>query len=512
MPSPGDRDSSLLSARMAPTFELHGVLKGADSLPSPPGIALELLRLTENDDATIEDITAAISCDPALTARILKVSNSAMYGVRREITTLNQACVMLGLKTVRLMSLSFSLAIALGGNHKGSFDYDQYWTRSLVCASSARALAARQLRAMSDEAFLAGLLSRIGQLVLAECASTEYMKVLKAAEGFWPTVELERSVLGCGSDEVGLALLESWGMPDLTRSIVESIRRDPDGGDEDVLRLIPIMRFAVACEELVCGHDKPNALDAVRLKGRAIGLEGEALDDFLLEIETQVIETAESFDVKLGDSLDMASILQQAQAQMLKASLSVAVQVQQAEARASQLESANRQLRTESKTDGLTGLANRACFDEALAECLNRRMARTIPGGLGLLMIDIDRFKQFNDTYGHLAGDEVMKAIAKTIESVCRESDLSARYGGEEFCVLMPSTTPAGVEALAGRVRKMIEETTVQFEGKLLRVTVSIGGAILHSVSSQPDGQELIRAADQRLYQAKQNGRNCWEV
>ena len=482
------------------------------TFPLPPGVAIELLRLTENEDVTIDDLAATISRDPALAVKILKVSNSALFGVGREVTALNRACMILGLKTVRLMSLSFSLATALGGHRKGGFDYDQYWKRSLVCASSARALAARRQRYLSDEAFLAGLLSRIGQLVLAECAGTEYDQVIEAAKGSWPSADLERSILGCDSDEVGLVLLESWGMPILTRAIIASIRRDPDESDESVARLAPIMRFAAACEELVCGDDRIAALDALRVKAGPAGLEGEALDEFLLEVEKEVLHTAEIFDVKLGDSLDMTSILQQAQVRLLHASLSVAVQAHQAEERASQLESSNQQWRTKAQTDQLTGIANRASFDEALAQCLVRRMTGRVPGVLGLLLIDVDRFKQFNDTHGHLAGDEVLKAVGKAMESVCRESELPARYGGEEFCVLMPSAKPVAVKTLAERVRKKIEETAVEFEGKTLRVTVSIGGAILESVNSQADGQALIKAADERLYQAKQNGRNRCEA
>ncbi len=232
----------------------------------------------------------------------------------------------------------------------------------------------------------------------------------------------------------------------------------------------------------------------------------------LLEVEKEVLHTAEIFDVKLGDSLDMTSILQQAQVRLLHASLSVAVQAHQAEERASQLESSNQQWRTKAQTDQLTGIANRASFDEALAQCLVRRMNGRVPGVLGLLLIDVDRFKRFNDTHGHLAGDEVLKAVGKAMESVCRESELPARYGGEEFCVLMPSAKPVAVKTLAERVRKKIEETAVEFEGKTLRMTVSIGGAIVESVSSQADGQALIKAADERLYQAKQNGRNRCEV
>ncbi len=298
---------------MTTALEMPSLLKGADNLPSPPGVAVELLRLTENEEVTINELAQTIARDPALAAKLLKISNSAMYGVGREVTTLNRACMMLGLKTVRLMSLSFSLATSMGGDRKGRFDYDQYWKRSLVCAASARALASRRERLLADEAFLAGLLSRIGQLVLAECASSEYAKVLESAKGMWPTPELERDTLGCDGDQVGLALLESWGMPALTCALIASIRLQSAGEDENVLRLAPVMRFAAGCEELVCGQDKTAALDALRERASEVELDGAALDEFLLEVEKEVLETAEIFDVKFGDSLNMGSILQQAQ-------------------------------------------------------------------------------------------------------------------------------------------------------------------------------------------------------
>ena len=360
---------------MTAKLKLPALLQGAQNLPSPPGVAIELLRLTESEDVTIDDLAATISRDPALAARILKVSNSALFRVGGEVTTLKRACMMIGLKTVRLMSLSFSLATALGGDRKGAFDYDQYWKRSLVCASSARALAARRHRFLADEAFLAGLLSRIGQLVLAECAGRKYAKVLKASDGSWPSRDLERRILGCDGDEVGLALLESWGMPALTRSIIASVRGEADASDENVQRLAPIMRFAAACEELVCGQDKSAALGALQVKARAVELKGAALEQFLRQVESEVLETAELLEVKLGESLDVAAILQQAHVQLLETSLNIAADAHQAELMVSRLESSNQQLRTQAQTDQLTGLANRAFFEDALGQSLEWRMA-----------------------------------------------------------------------------------------------------------------------------------------
>ena len=122
-----------------------------------------------------------------------------------------------------------------------------------------------------------------------------------------------------------------------------------------------------------------------------------------------------------------------------------------------------------------------------------------------MLMIDIDFFKTVNDTFGHVAGDAVLTAVASTIVSCTRDSDVVFRYGGEEFVVILTNTQAAGAKLLAERIRASIEARTIPANGNNARVTVSIGVAELGIAESKVD---LIERADEMLYCAKERGRN----
>ncbi|MBT9455896.1 MAG: diguanylate cyclase [Burkholderiaceae bacterium] len=172
------------------------------------------------------------------------------------------------------------------------------------------------------------------------------------------------------------------------------------------------------------------------------------------------------------------------------------------------LEAANAQLATLSFTDGLTRLPNRRRFDETLeAEFARHRRSGT---QLSLIMLDIDHFKAFNDTYGHVAGDECLRAVGGAIAKlVNRSSDLAARFGGEEFAVILPETEAPGAAQLAERLRAGIEALQIPHANSLVApvVTVSLGVVtVLPAKLSNP--LEALSLADALLYQAKSGGRN----
>ena len=165
-----------------------------------------------------------------------------------------------------------------------------------------------------------------------------------------------------------------------------------------------------------------------------------------------------------------------------------------------ELEQANARLRELAATDGLTGVSNRAAFDERLAESydLAVRDGRT----LSVVLLDVDHFKSFNDTFGHPAGDEVLKIVAGLIAAAARTTDTVARYGGEEFVLVLPDTDYEGAMVLAERCRRAVAAA-----GWPLRpVTVSVGVSTL--TAETRDAAVMVREADGALYRSKQTGRN----
>ncbi|CAN5155856.1 Wsp signal transduction system regulator diguanylate cyclase WspR [soil metagenome] len=168
----------------------------------------------------------------------------------------------------------------------------------------------------------------------------------------------------------------------------------------------------------------------------------------------------------------------------------------------------NRALQRLSHVDGLTGISNRRYLDEYL-DLEWRRSAREL-GEFSLLMVDVDNFKQYNDSFGHLAGDEVLKRIAQTLrDCLHRPADLAARFGGEEFVVVLPGTEARGARVVGERIRRRIEALGVPHgaAGAGPLVTVSIGGAGVVPARGM-EASELLASADAALYEAKNNGKN----
>jgi diguanylate cyclase len=163
-------------------------------------------------------------------------------------------------------------------------------------------------------------------------------------------------------------------------------------------------------------------------------------------------------------------------------------------------------IRAESLTDPLTGLGNRKYFDRMIATAVQDALATGEP--LSLLMFDIDHFKSFNDSYGHLTGDQVLRLVGLSLKQTIKGQDITARYGGEEFAVVLPNTALRQALTVADHIRRavMAKELKKKSTGEILgRVTISVGVSMLKP-GDDPDA--LIERADACLYAAKRNGRN----
>ncbi len=154
-------------------------------------------------------------------------------------------------------------------------------------------------------------------------------------------------------------------------------------------------------------------------------------------------------------------------------------------------------------TDSLTGMQNRRFFDDALREYLQE--FRRIEKPVGLMVLDLDHFKQVNDTHGHDVGDEVLRAVARCLKDLTRYHDVVARMGGEEFAIVAPNMNNESLVKLAERIRRAVGALVIETSNVNIRVTISVGLSIWNGRES---AEEFYRRADKMLYEAKRLGRN----
>jgi two-component system cell cycle response regulator len=161
-------------------------------------------------------------------------------------------------------------------------------------------------------------------------------------------------------------------------------------------------------------------------------------------------------------------------------------------------------------TDEVTGLFNRRYFDQRLDEEVERLKRYNRP--LAVWVIDLDKFKQVNDNFGHAAGDQVLRDVGNFIQDQLRKSDIIARYGGDEFAIIMPEHSGERIDRTGERLRQSVEDHRIDLsEGGNVGVTISMGGVWI-AEKSGASSSDIIRMADSRLYEAKGKGRNCVEL
>jgi diguanylate cyclase (GGDEF)-like protein len=470
-------------------------------------VAMQVLNLTQRADADITEIARIISKDAALSGKILRTVNSSFYGRSQAVSTISSALVILGLQSVKTLVLGFSLVTNLNKKQSKGFKHLEYWKRSIYAATAARSLAARINMVQQEEAFLAALLMDIGMLVLDIVLGDQYGEIYARVKTHAELLAAETESLGVNHAAVGGILAETWKLPPLLSVPVASHHSVDDVKDAALKPLTQMIGLAGRCADVFVEADAAQAIADVRKQVNLLYKMSEAdCDTLLADIGKRTKEVAPLFDINIAGGGDFESILKKAN----EALVEITLQTQQ---QASTLQQQNQVLKEKAVTDGLTGLANRARFDEFLAERF-ASIAAGAPGAapLSLLMIDIDKFKSINDRFGHPAGDAVIKSLGRLIKSAARAQDLAARYGGEEMALLLPNTQRATAAAIAETVRRAICAKPVMNNNTSIPVSASIGVATFEIGVPLASAAQLIKAADLALYNAKNSGRNCVRV
>jgi diguanylate cyclase (GGDEF)-like protein len=491
------------------------------SLPTLPIVAVRLLDVMRDPSIGVRDVVEVVRTDPAISAKIIKAANSTLFSLSTKVASLDRAAGLLGTTVVSSLALSFSLVDAAMPKGVFSRHYSACWLQSLVQAAAAEAFGRCLQSACSSEFFLAGLLTDVGRLAMLKTIPEPYAVVLDAAASDdRPLSAVEKEHLGFDHAEIGSQLARNWNLPE---SIVNATLLQDSGANDLISEVgspgsavVLGVALASAAGDYFCTHRKGTALHRMRtLCGRIPGLPaGPALDAFLADLKPRIDETCEMFNVSVESIPGPADLLAEAGEQLAQLAMREHVASTKAEAKIAAteeerrlLQHRNEELRVQAERDSLTGMFNRKVFDAALEQFIEAACRDATP--LGTLFIDVDHFKKVNDTFGHAAGDYVLQKVAHSLSRNLRTEDLLARYGGEEFVVLLPNLTEKGLQRVAERLRTEVEATRIQFEGKAIPITVSVGAAmILPGRDGADAGKELLAAADAAMYDSKKAGRN----
>ena len=490
--------------------DLKDRLERCRTLPTLPALALKVLDLCQKEDLNLNEIATVIGNDPALAAKLLRMANSPVSGLKRPARTVSHALALLGVNTVRTLALSFSLASDMKKTGKGV--QQGVWKRSILAAISAREIARVVESRLAEEAFLAALLQDIGALALAQiepkiCAANHE----RAKGDHTLLIDLEREAFGSDHAEVTQWLLTRWKLPGIfgdAAGTSHTVHGAVDARD-DTAQIEKIVRLSGWIADIWLRDDAAPAIETARLRAHAIlALSEERLSPVLKEIASAMTgEVAQLFEVDVGSPDDIQQILEQAKEALVEASFRAEQEADEARQSATELEQKNRVLAEESQTDKLTRLANRDRCDRYLAEQFQLAQLKGKP--ISVLFCDVDFFKKVNDGYGHAVGDIVLVNVAGLLSQRMRQADLVARYGGEEFVILLPDTPAVGAKVVAERLRARVEAAAIDYGSeKTMRVTISVGSASHEPGSSFASPIELVKAADDALYAAKRGGRN----
>jgi diguanylate cyclase (GGDEF)-like protein len=487
---------------------LREKLERCTTLPTLPSVAVRVLQLCQREDLNLGELAGVVTNDPALSAKVLKVVNSPAFGLRQEVRTVSHAVALLGANAVRTLVLSFSLTRDLARAPR--WGLKTYWKRSVLGAVAAREVLAERPIPLREEAFLVGLLQDIGMLALQRVLGKAYEDALaEAGTEHDRLMDRELTVFGSDHAEVGAWLLARWRLPERMCMAV-AMSHQPEllspQVTEDLRALVQAVAMSGRIADIWISVDAGQAKSQALKQSEALLPGGEAaLDEICGRIVQAVPTVADLFEVDL-DGDQMANVLEQAQEALVLASVMAQREVSGTHQALRELEDKAKRLEVESTLDGLTGLGNRRRLDTFVAKEFEIANIQGKP--LSVLIADVDFFKKVNDTYGHAAGDAVLRSVAKSMQSCVREHDLVGRWGGEEFLVVLPGAPAQAARAVAERIRKKVAAGEHALgDGRALSVTISVGFAT-HSPGRFATTKELCESADRALYVAKRGGRN----
>lgn len=467
-------------------------------LPTLPTVAARVLEMTDAEDIDLHSIAEVVQMDQALAAKVLRTVNSSLYGLSRPCGTVRQAMVFLGLNAVKTLVLSFSLVDTVDGHgaDANGFNFTEYWRRSIHTAVAARELARKIGGWDPEEAFLAGLMQDVGVIALYRQMERDSTTSIRCGNGHQEAItRIERDEYGFDHAQLGAAIATRWKLPAVQ---VEAIRYHHDASRAP-LEYRPACRIVDAARQLAESfeHNAPtSAMHGFRQCARDwFGFDSEHLRAIVVDVAGAVHSMSSLFSINTGVLPETGRLLAAAEERL------VAHQIDQ-DRKTDLLQTANADLEAQVRTDPLTGVYSRRALVQTLAVRLEA--ARVTNRTVSVLFIDANKFKNINDTHGHLAGDAVLKHIADMLKSNTREESVVGRYGGDEFVIVLPNCSAEEAKLVGNRIFDAVSATPCPAGSgwPALTTSVSIGQATALP-DDGCDASVLLNLADSSMYDAK---------
>ena len=512
-------------------------------MPSSPDIASRILGLMDDPNATASSFAEAIRTDPALTSRLLRTVNSVHYAQREPATTVERAVTVLGLNRVKTICLGFQLVGHLDRLGGVPFDMKRFWQHSLLRACLARGIAKRIVPRREEEAFLIGLLQDCGVLLLAQSLGNSYSELY--GRDLSPTAfhSMERETFPHTHADAIAALAFEWNLPDIIATPLashhERVELSETATEQDMLRAVSYFVGALRftgdpnAEPQESRDGQKTGTPSSTLTGTNWDREEESLPEYVRKtlgideakwtaIQQQACDEFQRMSTMyaevLPDQVDTAELLGDANRHLASLAAKADQRVQVAETDRATMRKAQHRLqdslrdyRERASTDPLTNVANRGAIVEVARRAIEANLDKGTP--IGVLFLDIDNFKRLNDTFGHRAGDNVLKVVAGLLTREVGAYGMVGRYGGEEFVIVMPDRSAQETRQLGERIVREVRAIDTQPLGVTGAVTCSVGGYWTESV---PEGSAefLFAAADSKMYEAKKSGKDrfCFKV
>jgi len=481
---------------------LKAVLE-SPSLPTLPTVAYKLISISTNEEIGMKDIADLISRDVSLSAKILKIANSALYNLPCKVSTIHQAASRLGMNAIRNLTLSFSFLSVKAKGKKDVFNYEKYWERSLSNAVAAKLIMTEIAKSDWEEVFIVGLLQDIGELIIALSLPQQYEQVLlEASHSGKDIVEIEQQIIGADHAFIGYEVTKSWGFPAqlLTPIQYHHCPESYKGRDKNLRLTVGVSYLSGIITSILFSKNPQKYHQKFLGESKAmLNFNDEIIDKILKHVVSETTQTASLFGFHTKNSKSIVEILQEANVALSAINLAY-------DQRNRELEEKGKHLEKLAHLDSLTELYNHGYFQSFLEKEMNLAIRKKVT--LSLILADVDSFKYFNDTYGHQAGDYILKELSMLMRKALRDYDMLARYGGEEFAIVLVETTGQEAQIVADKLREQIALHTFIDHNKKYTITLSFGVAEMKPVVDTFTKKDFVGFADKALFQSKEKGGN----